>query len=59
MIKFYNTMRSLQFLPWFFSSRESTDQSVLYLNFIVAEGYESRTVVLDCARDRHRPLRTE
>jgi len=50
-------MCSLKFLQWFFSSRKSTDHCVLRFNFIVAEGYESRVVVLDCARDMHSPLR--
>lgn len=52
-------MRSLKFIQWFFNSRESTDHSVLRFNFIAAEGYESRVVVLDCARDMHSSLRTE
>jgi len=52
-------MRSLKFLQWFFSSTESTDQNVLHFNFIVAEGYESRVVALDCARGMHSLLRTE
>ena len=52
-------MRSLEFPQWFFSSRDSTNKIVLHFNFIVAEGYQSRVVALDCARDMHSPLRTE